>query len=188
MSFTALFDACAIHPALLRDLLLQLATTGLFRARWSAAIHKEWIDSVLEIHPHLKREQLDRTRQLMDAHSRDCVVTRFESLIPGLTLPDPDDRHVLAAAIRGRADVIVTFNLKDFPAEALAPYDIEAQHPDDFLSYLCDLHPEARCVSARICRARLKQPPFSVDDYLAGLAKLPLPRAVAFLGEKRGLV
>lgn len=188
MSFTALFDACALHPALLRDLLLQVATTGLFRARWSAAIHDEWIASVLEQKPHLKREQLERTRQLMDAHSQDCVVTRFESLIPGLTLPDPDDRHVLAAAIRGRVDVVVSFNVKDFPAAALAPYDIEVQHPDDFLGYLCDLHPEAICVSARVCRARLKHPPFSVDEYLGGLAKLQLPQTVAFLGEKRGLI
>lgn len=188
MSFTALFDACVLHPAVLRDLLLQVATTGLFRARWSATIHEEWMASVLRARPELTREQLARTRELMDAHSRDCLVTRYEGLMAGLKLPDPKDRHVLAAAIRGRADVIVTYNLSDFPAAALAPYDLAAQHPDDFLGYLCDLHPEAVCVSARVCRARMKRPPLSVEEYLGALTKVQLPQTVAFLGEHLGLI
>jgi hypothetical protein len=142
--------------------------------------------SVLRTRPDLTREQLVRTRTLMDAHSQDCLVTRYEGLIGGLKLPDPGDRHVLAAAIRGRADVIVTFNLNDFPSAALAPYDIEAQHPDDFLEYLCDLHPEAVCAAARVCRARMKRPPFSADDYLEALARVQLPRTKSFLSEQRG--
>ncbi|MBM3854612.1 MAG: PIN domain-containing protein [Verrucomicrobia bacterium] len=185
---TALLDACVLHPSLLRDLLLQLATTGLFRARWTEDIHEEWIKSVLERRPDLARAQLQRTRELMDAHAPDCLVTEYEALIPSLVLPDSKDRHVLAAAIRGRADVIVTFNTDDFPQDALDPYDIDVQHPDEFLVRLCNLSPAAVTVSARECRARLKKPPFSVDEYLAGIAKLRLPETSAFLSEHRTLV
>ena len=106
MAFTALYDACVLFPAPVRDLPLHLAVTDQFRARWTDAIHEEWIRAVLNSRPDLSRERLERTRRLMDAHVRDALITDFEDLIPTLTLPDPDDRHVLAAAIRARADVI----------------------------------------------------------------------------------
>jgi predicted nucleic acid-binding protein len=186
--FTALFDACVLYPAPLRDLLLQLATTGLFRARWSDQIHEEWIKAVLTQRKDLKREQLERTRQLMNAHAYDSLVTGHDGLINGLTLPDAGDRHVLAAAIRGRADVIVTFNLKDFPAASLAPFEIDAQHPDEFIGNLCDLTPQAVCAAAKTCRARLKKPAKTVDEYLARLAAQQLPVTVSFLTENRRLL
>ena len=126
-TFTALYDACVLYSAALRDLLMRLALTDLFRARWTDEIHDEWIRNVLANRPDLKREQLERTRTLMNAHVRDCLVNGYEDLIEGLDLPDPDDRHVLAAAIRTRASVIVTFNLDDFPADYLAKYGVEAQ-------------------------------------------------------------
>ena len=107
-TFTALYDACVLYPAPLRDLLMRLALTDLFRARWTDAIHEEWIRNVLANRSDLKREQLERTRDLMNAHVRDCLVTGHENLIEGLNLPGPDDRHVLAAAIRAGAGVIVT--------------------------------------------------------------------------------
>ena len=111
-SFVAVFDACVLYPAPLRDLLLRLALTDLFRARWSAEIHDEWVRAVLARRPDLSPAILDRTRALMDGAVPDAVVTGHEGLIPTLTLPDPDDRHVLAAAIRCQAGVIVTFNLR----------------------------------------------------------------------------
>lgn len=123
-TFTALYDACVLYPAPLRDLLMRLAMTDLFRARWTDQIHDEWIRNVLANRPDLTSEQLDRTRELMNAHVRDCLVTGYESLIDSLVLPDPDDRHVLAAAIRTRASVIVTFNLSDFPEATLEPLGI----------------------------------------------------------------
>src|SRR5947209_8316691 len=95
---------------------MHLALIGLFRAKWSADIHEEWMSNLLNNRPDLTRLQLERTRTLMDKHAVDALVTGYEDLIPGLQLPDPDDRHVMAAAIRGRADVIVTMNLRDFPA------------------------------------------------------------------------
>jgi hypothetical protein len=125
---TALYDACVLYPASLRDLLMWLARSGLFRARWTDAIHDEWIRNLLNDRSDLTAAQLERTRELMNAAVRDCLVTGYGHLIETLTLPDPDDRHVLAAAIQGGASVIVTFNLTDFPAETLQPYGIEAQH------------------------------------------------------------
>ena len=179
--FTAILDACVLYPAPLRDLLMHLALTDLFRAKWTEAIHEEWIRSVLENRPDLTREQLERTRQLMNAHVRDCIVTDYQDLIPALTLPDADDRHVLAAAIRSSADVIVTFNLGDFPPETLKKWGIEAQHPDDFINHLLDLAPHIVCAAAKRQRESLKNPPASVDDFLAALERQRLAQTVVGL-------
>jgi len=129
---TAVYDANVLYPAPLRDLFIRLAQAGLVQARWTEAIHEEWMCNVLKDNPRLSAERLARTRTLMNEAVRDCLVTGYEDLIASLSLPDPDDRHVLAAAIHARADVIVTCNLKDFPAEVLAGFSIEAQHPRDY--------------------------------------------------------
>lgn len=134
--FTALYDACVLYPAPLCDLLVQLALTDLFRAKWSELIHDEWMRTLRQNRPDIDPTQLQRTKELMNAHARDCLVENFESLIPGLSLPDPNDLHVLAAAIASNCDVIVTFNLKDFPSETLGTYGIAAKHPDDFIAEL----------------------------------------------------
>lgn len=176
-----LYDSCVLYPAPLRDLLMHVAVTDLFRARWTDAIHEEWISNVLQNRPDLKLEQLLRTRDLMNAHVRDCVVTGYETLIESVNLPDPDDRHVLAAAIRAGADLIVTFNLKDFPEKDLRPYGIEAQHPDDFLSYQLDLAPNIVCAAAKRHRASLRNPPKALDDYLATLEAQGLVQTVSTL-------
>ena len=186
--FTAILDACVLYPAPLRDLLMHLALTDLFRAKWTEAIHEEWIRSVLENRPDLTREQLERTRQLMDAHVRDCIVTDYQDLIPALTLPDSDDRHVLAAAIRSGADMIVTFNLDDFPSETLKKWGIEAQHPDDFIRHLLDLAPHVVCAAAKRQRENLKNPPMSVDDFLAALERQGLAQTVAELRQFADLI
>jgi len=99
--FTAFYDASVLYPSELRNLLMHLALTGLFQARWSPAVHEEWIRALLRRRPDLTREKLERTRMLMDRHATDALVTGYEELIEGLHLPDPDDRHVMAAAIRG---------------------------------------------------------------------------------------
>jgi hypothetical protein len=188
VAFTALYDACVLYPAPIRDVLMRLALTDLYHARWTNQIHEEWIRSVLANRPDLTRSQLERTRELMNVHARDALITNFEDLIPSLTLPDPDDRHVLAAAIRGRVDVIVTYNLKDFPAQALSAYGIEVQHPDEFLMHLLGLAPGPVLAALRRVRQSLKNPPVSIEDYLARLERHELPSFVAQLREFQSLL
>jgi hypothetical protein len=102
----------------------------------------------------------------MNLHARDALVTDLEQLIDVLELPDPDDRHVLAAAIKARADVIVTTNLKDFPAKTLEQWGIEAQHPDEFLTHQFHLSEPTFLEIVKTVRLRLEKPPKSVKDYL----------------------
>jgi hypothetical protein len=124
----------------------------------------------------------------MNAHVLDCLVTGYESLIPTFTLPDPGDRHVLAAAIRCGADVIVTANLKHFPDEALKAFGMEAQHPDDFLTYQLDLAPNVVCAAAKRHRESLKKPPKTVEEYLEALARQGLAQTVSVLRKFADLI
>ncbi|MCF6264101.1 MAG: PIN domain-containing protein [Xanthomonadales bacterium] len=169
MRFIALFDACVLYPAPLRDFLLRLATTGLFAAKWSDQIHDEWIRNLLLKRPELEN-QLNRTRKLMNEAIPDSLVTGHESLIDGLILPDPDDRHVLAAAIRSHAQIIVTFNLKDFPTKTLAGFGMEPMHPDKFTQHQLDLHHGYVITAAKQHRAALVNPPKTAAEYLETLA------------------
>lgn len=187
MAFTALLDACVLYPAPLRDLLISLADTSLFRARWSAEINAEWMNAVLRKRPELRGE-LRRTVALMNDAIPDCLVTGHETLIETLDLPDGGDRHVLAAAIVGRADVIVTFNLSDFPRHVLAPLNIEAQHPDEFVRDVFDLSESASLGAVRDIRARLKKPPLSPEEYLDVLARQGLPETVAYFRQRIDLI
>lgn len=167
---------------------MRLALTDLFQAKWSARIHAEWMNNLLRDRPDLTRAQLERTRSLMDSHVRDALVENFEELIEGLYLPDPKDRHVLAAAIRGRADVIVTINLRDFPDERLEPYGIEAQHPDEFVLNLLNLAPSQVVSAAREHRASLKNPPKTVAEYLARLETCNLPQTAMELRDYTAVI
>ena len=161
--FSVIYDACVLYPAPLRDLLMQLALTDLFKARWTDHIHEEWIIALLRRDKY-DRKTLERTRDLMDASVRDAKVFGYESLIDALVLPDPNDRHVLAAAIKAGANAIVTFNLKDFPCDVLANYGIEAIHPDEFIYYQIDLAPAIACGAIKRQRESLKKPPKAKDD------------------------
>lgn len=183
-----MYDACVLYPAPLRDFLMELATVQLFRAKWTDEIHDEWIRNVLENRPDLTATQLKRTRKLIDTAVMDCKVRGYQELIPSLTLPDPDDRHVLAAAIHAGADAIVTYNLRDFPASELDQYDIEALHPDEFIHHQFGLHAAAVIIAAQRCRERLKNPPVSADNYLATLAAQSLPKTVVELAPFAGLI
>lgn len=177
-SFTVLLDACVMYPAPLRSYLMYLANTGLFRARWTDQIHDEWIRNLCANNPSLSPNKLERTRQLMNSHVPDCLVEGYESLIPALSLPDEDDRHVLAAAIQGQAEAILTFNLKDFPDDILEPLGITAIHPDEFLGDMFELNPSACLKAAQQQRRSLKNPPMSVTEYLDCLQRQRLPSFV----------
>jgi predicted nucleic acid-binding protein len=165
----SVLDACVLYPPALRDLFMWLATAIVYQPRWTADIHAEWIRNVLADNPQITAAQLERTRELMDAINEECLVTGYEKHLSSLTLPDPDDRHVLAAAIEAKASVIVTFNLSDFPASALKPYGVRALHPDRYLAALFEDAPELFLLGVRDHRASLKRPPKTVDEYLETL-------------------
>lgn len=187
-NFTALFDSCVLYQAPLRDFLMHLAITDLFRAKWTNEIHDEWIRNILKNRPDLTEERLHRTRDLMNSNIRDCLVSGYQDLIPSLNLPDANDRHVLAAAICARADVIVTYNLSDFPATILDQYGIEAQHPDEFIIHLIDLAPSVICEAVKRQRMSLRNPPQSVEELLAAYERQGLAQTVAELRVYDGLL
>jgi hypothetical protein len=128
-TFTVVYDACLFYPAPLRDLMIRLAQTRRFRARWTEAIQREWLTALLHNRPELDEAKLARTMTLINQAVPDCLVTGCEHLTEQLSLPDPNDRHVLAAAIRCGAQAIVSMNLKDFPSETLAEFEIVPPPP-----------------------------------------------------------
>lgn len=134
MPFVALLDANVLYPAYLRDLLLRLAQAGVYQPRWSAQILDEVARNVKEGRDAAGQEKVDRMISLMKRHFEDAEVTGYEGLVPSMT-NDPKDRHVLAAAITGGADVIVTYNLRHFPPRSREQYNIDAQGPDEFLRH-----------------------------------------------------
>ncbi|GLR64626.1 PIN domain-containing protein [Marinospirillum insulare] len=180
-NYAVILDACVLYPAPIRSYLLYLAQTGLYRARWTEQIHDEWIRNLLSNNQQLDRAKIERTKQLMNKHNPDCLIEGYEPLIESISLPDLNDRHVLAAAIRGQAEAIITYNLKDFPAEALSCFGVSAIHPDEFLSDMFELNPSLAIQAAHRHRRGLKNPPLSADDYLDCLQKQKLPNFVSLL-------
>ncbi|HEY4320386.1 MAG TPA: PIN domain-containing protein [Gemmatimonadales bacterium] len=180
-SFTVVLDACVLYPAPLRDLLIRLTVAGIVRARWSDAILDEMTQNILKNREDLDAAALTRTRTLMCKAVPDCLVTGYQRLIEAIELPDPKDRHVVAAAVRAGAQAIVTYNLKDFPDHELERWNIEAKHPDEFVMESIDI---ARGIAIRCLveqAADLKKPPQTPEDILARLHDLGLIRSVAAL-------
>jgi hypothetical protein len=186
--FTAVYDACVLYPAPLRDFLMWLGLSGRFRARLSTQIHDEWEAQPAEEPAGPHGRELDRTSGLMDLAIPGALVSGHEALIDGLVLPDPDDRHVLAAAIRCHASVILTFNERDFPADVLGSFGLEAQHPDLFVENLFDLDQAAVVAAAQRQRQQLKNPPIDVDCYLDILLRQGLTQTVKGLAGFRGVL
>jgi predicted nucleic acid-binding protein len=176
------YDACVLHPAPLRDLLIRVARASLVRARWTDAILNECFRSIVRRRPELAGP-LERTRALMTIAVPDSLITGYEALVDTLVLPDPDDRHVLAAAIHAGAKLIVTSNLVDFPPENLARYHLKATHPDAFIHALIDSAPDT--VLAVVIRqaADLQNPPRTIHDVLDMLQAVGLGMSVARLRE-----
>lgn len=177
--FVAILDANVLYPFGVRDVLLRFTEAGLYRARWSDDILAEWTGNLLEQKPHLKasiKSQLDA----MNRAFPEARVEGYQDLIDSLTLPDEDDRHVLAAAIRSDAQVIVTENLKDFPAEALVHYDIEARSADSFLASTFELYPQLAIGALRKMRRDYVAPAMSPGDFILYLNKQGLAQLAAF--------
>ncbi|MFN8896257.1 MAG: PIN domain-containing protein, partial [Betaproteobacteria bacterium] len=160
---------------------------GLYHARWTARIHEEWVRNLTRNRPELEA-QLGALVELMNRSVPDCLVENFEGLIAGLVLPDPDDRHVLAAAIAGHADAIVTFNLKDCPADALDPHLIEAIHPEDLVLNQLELRPFEALAAVKKMRVRLTRPPQSAAELIATLERSGLAASAAHLRQAQALL
>lgn len=178
-----MLDACALYPAPLRDLLLSLAAAGIYRAKWSQRIHDEWIRNLLANRPDLDPDRLKATCTQMNIAVPDSMVTGYEDLIESLNLPDPDDRHVLAVAIRSDADTIVTFNQRDFDESELKQYDLYTEHPDEFVSNMISIHTPSVISAVREMRQRLRKPPKNVTEFLDTLQQQGLPQTVSKLSE-----
>ncbi len=181
----AVLDACVLYPPSLRDLFMRLASALVYQPRWTEEIHAEWMRNVLEDHPQLTPAQLERTRRLMDRISDESLVTDYEAYLPALSLPDPDDRHVLAAALQAKAGVIVTFNLSDFPKATLAPFGVRALHPDEYLTALFDDAPELFLMAVREHRAALTRPPKTAAAYVETLRANRLTKLALQLAEQQ---
>lgn len=186
--FSALFDANVLYSVPVTDIVMELASTGLFRALWSDDIGDEWVRSVARDRPDLPVEKIERRRTNMAHALPQARVTGYRKLIAGLDLPDPDDRHVLAAAIAGRADVIVTFNLVDFPPDAVEPFGIEVQHPDEFLNHQKTLSEPLFLQCVKNIRARLSQPKYTADAYIDNLRSCHLQIISSELERVKGLI
>ena len=174
----ALLDANVLFPFRKRDILLRFHYAGLFRARWTEQIIDEWTLNLLERKPHLERSVRSQ-RLAMGEHFPEALVTGYEPLIATLELPDADDRHVLAAAIRCGAQYIVTDNLADFPAQVLARFNIEAIDADGFLSRTFDLYPSEALGVLRTLRKAYNNPPFTPSEFVRDMTAKGLPRLAA---------
>lgn len=166
MPFVALLDANVLYPAYLRDLLLRLAQAGVYQPRWSAKILDEVARNVKKGRDAAGRQKVDRMISLMQQHFEDAEVTGYEGLLPAMT-NDPKDRHVLAAAITGGADVIVTYNLGHFPPHSREPYNIDAQGPDEFLLHQWEqVDPERFVAILERWTAQLQRHPDTLEGVL----------------------
>ena len=167
----AVLDASVLYPAPLRDTLAHLAVYKAYKLRVSQKIHDEWINALLHNRPELSLQKLERTCDLINNIHPQVLVTNYESLIEEITLPDADDCHVLAAAIKCNASVIITNNLKHFPEQVTSTYNIKALSPDKFICKLIDEDAGLVCQAIKEQRSQLRNPPKSVQELLETLYK-----------------
>ncbi len=179
--YTALLDANVLYPAGIRDILIQPAVYDLYLPKWSPDIFREWMRIDRRIREDHVAEKVRLTQKDLDAFFFDALILGYDNYIDTINLPDKDDRHVLAAAISGDCDFIITQNISDFPTEILESYGIEAHTPDEFLVMLFEAHPQDMLESARAVLKKLKNPAYNVDTYLDMRMKDGLVETVSLL-------
>ena len=180
--YTSILDANVLYPALLRDILLTLAHADIYNARWTLTIERELTGALRKSFPD-KESEITQIAQKMREAIPDCLVTGYESLIHSIELPDPDDRHVLAAAVVGHADAIVTLNTKDFPAQECSKFDIEIQSADAFLVNQITLNKIQALTALRRMRERWQNPNLTGAQLLDLLSKRGLGMTAAALAD-----
>lgn len=176
--FVVILDANVLYPFRTRDVLLTFAQLGLFRARFTDDIMDEWTRHLIANKPDLETSVRKQVDAIKDAFE-ECFVVGYEPLIDGLALPDLDDRHVLAAAIKCSAQVIVTENHKDFPDDVLDDHDLITLSADDMLANTFDLFPIECARALRTVRKRYGNPPFTPSEFLLDLTKSGMPKLAA---------
>lgn len=176
--YAAVLDANVLVPTALCDTLLRLAEDGFYRPLWSERILIEVEDTILALYPDIDVRRVRRRTELMSDTFEDATVTGWEQVSAGLDLPDDNDRHVLAAAIVGGAQAIVTANLKDFPVGQLGPRAIEARHPDQFLLDQLDLFPSRVLEVLQEQAADLHRPAMDLAGLLNNLDRCHVPNFV----------
>jgi len=181
--FTAILDANVLYPSLKRDVLLSFGEWGLYRPRWTDMIMAEWSKALLANRPDLEKSIPHVVEQMARAFP-EALVEGFEALIDSLKLPDPDDRHVLAAAIKVGAHIIVTENKKDFPESILSPLDIEIQSADEFLLSTFELYPNEAEAAVKVMRRRHTNPAHTPDELLTKFTGEGLVRLATALKER----
>ncbi|WP_281416233.1 PIN domain-containing protein [Deinococcus aestuarii] len=167
-----LCDANVLYKSLVRDLIVRLGIQGVIRPRWTNEIHEEWIGNLLAHRPDLSRVRLERTRDMMNRAVPESLVTAQAR--SDHTLPDPDDQHVLNAALASGASVLLTFNLADFPSRALPPH-LQAVHPDPFLQGCLEGQTASVLEALQELRAALSRPPITTQELLDGLKRAEVP-------------
>ena len=170
----AVFDACILYPFHLRNIIVQAAVDRLVEARWTDKIHDEWMRNLAAGAPAIPIERLQATRQLMADALPGATVIGYERLISAVSLPDPDDRHVVAAGIAAGASVILTWNQRDFPAAALKKHGLRRQTPDAFLAALYDQAPDLTVGSLANARRNLSKSRVSAAGFIEILARQKL--------------
>lgn len=173
--YTALLDACVLYPVVIADALLRLAVAGFYAPKWTTRIEDEWVESLERNRPDLKG-RLGRREQMRHAvPDWEVPEAAWRPLESSLVLPDSKDRHVLAAAVAGHADCIVTANLKDFPEASTVPFGIEVVHPDTFIVAQWDLNPPLAIAAFKQMRAQRKRPAEVGLQFIATLERNGLP-------------
>ncbi len=181
LNVIAVLDANVLYPAPVRDLLLSLAASKLFQPKWTRTIQGEWTRNLISNRPDINEEALGRSITAMNTAFPDAMVIRYGGIVESIELPDPNDRHVLAAAIRAEATHIVTANTKDFPKKYIASFGVNVLSPDEFIKMLISGSPGIAYNAFETMLLRLKKPPLSRKEVLAMLEKCGLRSSVTLL-------
>jgi hypothetical protein len=172
----AIFDACILYPFHLRNIVVQAAVDRLVEARWTDEIHDEWIRNLADGTPIIPIERLQITRRLMNDALPTAMVSRYQHHVPAVNLPDPNDRHVVAAAIVAGASIILTWNLRHFPAKELKKFSLRRETPDAFLSGVYDEIPDLMVGSLANARRNPSKSRVSPLDFIDILRNQRLAR------------
>ncbi|NBC03767.1 MAG: PIN domain-containing protein [Bacteroidetes bacterium] len=181
-SLIAVLDANVLYPFFQRDLLLSLGYEELYIPKWSDEIEQEWVRNLKKDRPDIA-DKLGRTIELMNQAFPDAKVTGYENRIKTVSLPDKNDRHVLAAAIECKANMIVTYNRSDFPDKELSPFGIRAVEPDSFVMELIDRDITTVWKAINEMAEIRTNPPVSIEDLVNQIAERGMNKSAALLNK-----